>query len=166
MNVSVTVQAECLFLRLILRNMALKIFKFVWFFSLLATMGILFYVYASLQQEVTLKDGDQPVTISREVLFYSLMGAIAVINTLVFIVVKLFTEEQRDFKTWFYGFVVTLNLFFVTIISFSGVYNSGERYDYSNLGILIYGNIGLIVLWAVGWPIYSLSQKFLSKQSV
>ncbi len=146
--------------------MAVKIFKFVWFFSLLATVAIFFYVYASLPLEVAVQEGDKPVTISREGLFYSMLGIIALINVLVFIVAKLFTEEQTDFKSWFYGFVVALNLFFVTVINLLGVFNSGERFDYSGLGVLIYGSTGLIVLWSVSWPVYALSRKFMSKQSV
>jgi hypothetical protein len=146
--------------------MAVKIFKFVWFFSLLASLAIFFYVYASLPLEVAVQEGDKPVTISREGLFYSALGIIGLINVLVFIVAKLFTEEQTDFKSWFYGFVAALNLFFVTVINFLGVFNSGERFDYSGLGILIYGSIGLIVLWSVSWPVYSFSRKFLRKQTV
>ncbi|MBK5279143.1 MAG: hypothetical protein JJE09_09805 [Bacteroidia bacterium] len=146
--------------------MSLRIFKYVWFFSLLATMAILFYVYASLPLEVMLMDGDQPISVSREILFYSLLGVMALINVLVFVVAKLFPETQNDFKTWFYGFIITLNLFFVTLVNFSGVYNSGEKFDYSKIGVLIYGSIGLIVLWSIAWPVYSLSRKFLSKQQV
>lgn len=146
--------------------MAVKIFKFVWFFSLLATVAIFFYVYASLPQDVRVEDADKPFTISRELLFYIVLGIIGLINVLVFVVAKLFTVEQTDFKSWFYGFVAALNLFFVTVINFVGVFNSGDRYDYSNVGILIYGSIGLIVLWSVSWPIYAISRKFMSKQSV
>ena len=146
--------------------MAVKIFKFVWFFSLLATVAIFFYVYAALPQDVMVQDGDKPFTISREILFYTVLGIIGLINVLVFAVAKLFTEEQTDFKSWFYGFVAALNLFFVTVINFLGVFNSGDRFDYSNLGVLIYGSIGLIVLWSVSWPVYALSRKFLDKQSV
>lgn len=146
--------------------MAVKIFKFVWFFSLLATVAIFFYVYASLPQDVMVEDADKPFTISRELLFYIVLGIIGLINVLVFVVAKLFTVEQTDFKSWFYGFVAALNLFFVTVINFVGVFNSGDRYDYSNVGILIYGSIGLIVLWSVSWPIYAISRKFMSKQSV
>ena len=145
--------------------MAVKIFKFVWFFSLLATGAIFFYVYASLPLEVAVLPGDN-VTISREGLFYSVLGIIGLINVLVFIVAKLFKEEQTDFTSWFYGLVAALNLFFVTVINFLGVTNSGERFDYSGLGILIYGSIGLIVIWSISWPIYSLSRKFLSKRPV
>jgi hypothetical protein len=146
--------------------MAVKIFKFVWFFSLLATGAIFFYVYASLPLEVSVWPGDQPVTISREGLFYSVLAISGLINVLVFIVATLFKEEKTDFTSWFYGLVAALNLFFVTVINFLGVSNSGERFDYGSLGILIYGSIGLIVLWSISWPIYSLSRKFLSKQAV
>ena len=146
--------------------MAVKIFKFVWFFSLLASVAIFFYIYASLPLDVAVQEGDKPLTISREVLFYSALGIIALTNVLVFIVANIFTEEQTDFKSWFYGFVAALNLFFVTVINFLGVFNSGDRYDYSNIGVLIYGSVGLIVLWSVSWPVYALSRKFMSKQSV
>ncbi len=146
--------------------MSVKIFKFVWFFSLLATGAIFFYVYASLPLEVAVLPGDKPVTISREGLFYSVLAIIGLINVLVFIVAKLFKEEKTDFTSWFYGLVAALNLFFVTVINFLGVSNSGERFDYGGLGILIYSSIGLIVLWSISWPIYSLSRKFLSKQAV
>ncbi len=146
--------------------MAVKIFKFVWFFSLLATGVIFFYVYASLPQNVMIQEGDKPFTISREALFYTVLGIIGLINVLVFIVAKLFTAEQTDFKAWFYGFVAALNLFFVTVINFLGVFNSGDRYDYSNIGVLIYGSIAVIVLWSVSWPVYALSRKFLDKQPV
>ena len=146
--------------------MAVKIFKFVWFFSLLATVAIFFYVYASLPQDVMVEDGNKSFTISREALFYTVMGIMGLINVLVFVVAKIFTEEQTDFKSWFYGFVAVLNLFFVTVINFLGIFNSGDRYDYSNVGVLIYGSIGLIVLWSVSWPVYALSRKFMSKQSV
>ena len=146
--------------------MAVKIFKFVWFFSLLAAGAIFFYVYASLPQDIMIEEAEKPATISREVLFYSVLAIVGLVNVLVFVVAKLFTEEQTDFKSWFYGFVTALNLFFVTVINFLGVFNSGERFDYSNLGILIYGSIGLIVLWSLGWPVYALSRKFIGKQSV
>lgn len=146
--------------------MAVKIFKFVWFFSLLATGAIFFYVYASLPQDVMVQEGDKPFTISREVLFYTVLIITGFINVLVFVVNKLFTEAQVDFKSWFYGFVVALNLFFVTVINFLGVFNSGDRYDYSNIGVLIYGSVGLVILWSVCWPLYALSRKFLSKQPV
>ena len=148
------------------RNMALKIFKFVWFFSLLAAMGIFMYVYASFPLEVRLMEGEQPIEISKEMLFYTVLGIIGLTNVLVFIVAKIFTEEQSDFKSWFYGLVASVNLFFVTVINFIGVTNSGERFDYGSLGVLIYGSVGLIVLWSVSWPIYALSGRFLSKQSV
>ncbi|MEK6780743.1 MAG: hypothetical protein AABY93_03500 [Bacteroidota bacterium] len=143
--------------------MIYKIFKAVWFFSLLATFVLLLYVYASLPQEVTLLEGEKPISVSREFLFYTMLAVMAFVNVLVFVVRILFTEEQSDFKTWFYGFVIALNFFFITLINFSGVYNSGERFDYSNIGFLIYASIGLIIIWAVGWPVYSLSRKFLSK---
>jgi hypothetical protein len=81
-------------------------------------------------------------------------------------VTRLFPAEDMDFKSWFYGLVVTLNIFFIVGISFISLYNSTEKFDYESIGIIIYGSLGLIVVWSLGWPVYSLSRKYFFKQSV
>jgi hypothetical protein len=146
--------------------MALKIFKGIWFLSLLIFLVVFIYDYAALPENITLSEGDSALSISRDGLFYAFIATVAIINMLVFVITRLFTEKDSDFKSWFYGLVATLNLFFIVAISFIGLLNSNERFDYERIGIIIYGSVGLIVVWATGWPVFVFLRKYFFKQPV
>ncbi len=157
--------------------MVLKIFKGVWFLSLIVFFGVFIYQYASLPEKITLQESESsalretslnrgPLVISRDGLFYAFVATVALINMLVFVVTRLFPAKDMDFKSWFYGLVITLNIFFIVGISFISLYNSTEKFDYESIGIIIYGSLGLIVAWSLGWPVYALSRKYFFKQAV
>jgi hypothetical protein len=132
----------------------LRILKVIWFFSLLATSGVLFYVYASLPETVSLIEGTEGASISREYFFYLALGLLAVFNFMVFILRRLYTvEEPWNVVAWFYGLVVFLNLFVLVSLSFTSLINSGERFDYPRIGVIIYGTLLLLAGWSVAWPI-------------
>lgn len=143
--------------------MALKVFKGVWFLSLLVFLVVFIYDYAALPEKITLQETETPLAISRDGLFYGFIGMVAVINMLVFVVSRLFPEKDADFKTWFYGLVITLNIFFIVSISFIGLYNSTEKFDYESIGIIIYGSLGLLAVWALGWPVYRVLRSLQAK---
>lgn len=143
--------------------MILKIAKAIWFFSLLACMGVMMYVYASLQETVELTGEEGVWQLSRDAFFYSTLALVSLINMLVFVVSRVYPQTHEDFKAWFYGLVVVLNIFFIIGFSFVSLTNSGERFDYARIGGIIYGSVGLIVVWSIVWPVYSLSRTFLRK---
>jgi hypothetical protein len=147
-------------------KMALKILKVIWLFSLLGVMASFMYVYASLPENVVVNENPQTITISKETLFYIVLAVIAIANALVFAVSRIYSEKESDFKAWFYGLVACANLFFVIGLSFISLYNSNEKYDFGRLGVIIYGSVGLLLVWATTWPVYRVVQKFLSKQPV
>lgn len=146
--------------------MGLKLFKAVWFFSLLAVLGFFMYVYASLPENVILVESENTMSISREVLFYGMLLLLALVNVLVFVFSKLYAKGDPDFLSWFYGLIITLNFFFIIALSYTSLYNSSEKFDYSRIGWVIYGSVGLMIVWALGWPIYSVLRKNLNKQIV
>ena len=146
--------------------MAIKILKVVWVFSLLGCLAIFMYVYASLPENVVVSESQQTVTLSKETLFYIVLAMIAVANALVFTVSRIFPEKDGDFKAWFYGLIACTNLFFVVGLSFISLYNGGEKYDFGRLGVIIYGSVGLLLVWATSWPVYRVLQKFFTKQPV
>ena len=134
--------------------MVLKLLKAVWFLSMLATLGALLYVYASLPQEVLIQDDtDAKVAISNELFFYIGMVLIAVSNAMVYVIAKVF-KTNEELRTWFYGLIITLNIFFIIGMNFISLYNSAEKFDYDRLAFIIYGSLGLMVLCAVAWPVY------------
>jgi len=146
--------------------MLLKIFKAIWFLSILVTLANLLYVYASLPETVIINDrGASLVSVSREGFFYMITAVIAFVNVLVYVVSYVFRKEV-DFRTWFHGLVVTLNIFFIISLHFVSLFNSGEKFDYGRIDFIIYGSIALFVLWALGWPFYSVYKNFIYKQLV
>ena len=132
--------------------MYLKIFRAIWFLSMLAMLGMLLYIYAALPETVIVQsDGAETVSITRDAFFYAMLAAGGIINVLVYIIARLMPGAS-DFRTWFYGQVVTLNFFLIIALSFIHLFNTSEKFDYPRIGFIIYGSVGLVVLWALSWP--------------
>jgi len=139
--------------------MGLKIFKALWFLSMLAALANLLYVYASLPERVLIQDaGVSSVSVGREGLFYTVTFIIAFINGMVYLISGVY-KKDLDFRAWFHGLVTTLNLFFIVSLSFVALFNSGEKYAYSEIDFIIFGSIGLFVLWALAWPFYAIYRR-------
>jgi hypothetical protein len=71
--------------------------------------------------------------------------------------------ENADLKAWFYGLTVTLNAFLAVAINYLALYNSLEKFNYEQIGGIIYGSIVIIIVWLVAWPIYSLAKRLMAK---
>jgi hypothetical protein len=146
--------------------MTLKVFKGIWFLSLIIFLAVFMYNYASLPEQVILLESTaSPFIISRDVVFYGFLLIAAVFNMFVFMIKRIFSLKA-DFQAWFYGLTIFLNIFLLIGINFLALYNSSEKFDYPRIGVIIYGSLTLIILWTLGWPIYALSKKIFFKQSV
>jgi hypothetical protein len=152
--------------------MTLKLFRAAWFLSMLAVLANLLYVYASLPEVINLgEDGVEPYSVGRaysvgrETFFYAAMIFIGIGNLIVYLFSRNLTPSE-DFRIWIHGLVITINIFFIVGMSFITLFNSAEKYDFERLRFIIYSSVGLVVLWAIGWPIYLLGKKLLSKQTV
>lgn len=138
----------------------------MWFLSMIAVLANLLYVYASLPEQVSLSsEGIENYVIGREPFFYIAMSLIAIANVMVYLFSKK-VMPQEDFRSWLHGFVITLNIFFIIGLSFISLYNSNENYDFSRIGFIIYSSVGLVLLWALAWPIYLVGKKVATKQVV
>jgi hypothetical protein len=139
--------------------MIAKVLRAVWFLSVMFSLGVLLYAYASMPVQLVVGEKDLSLTmVSRETVFYVALALFAFVNVFVYIVAK-FKKGDNEFMGWFYGLIVTLNIFMVISLSFITVVNTGEKYDFSNVGYLIYGSIGLFVIWLLSWPVYQLFRK-------
>ncbi|CAN5485002.1 hypothetical protein BH09BAC3_BH09BAC3_36430 [soil metagenome] len=145
--------------------MVIKIFKAVWFFSLLGTILLFMYIYASLPEDIYFTE-EGTFSVTRNGIFYSTLAVLGIINALVFVITRIFITTNGYFQAWFYGLVAFFNIFLVVSLQFISTYNSQERYTYDNVGYIIYGSIALIILWSSLWPVYRLMQRFTSKQAV
>lgn len=144
--------------------MILKVFKAVWFLSLLGVLGNLMYVYAGLPEQVSVAEegGATTYVMNKEALFYSALGFILILNLLVYLFSKSITPSE-SFRTWIHGLVITLNIFFVVGFSFIGLYNSAEHFDYIRIGPIIYGSVILVAAWAIAWPVYAIGRRIFAK---
>ncbi|HEY8512129.1 MAG TPA: hypothetical protein VIL31_09230 [Cyclobacteriaceae bacterium] len=141
----------------------LRIFRSVWFLSLLAVTAALLYGYASMREEVVVRETvEGSFRISRETFFYMVLALLTIINVLVFIIARIMVRNE-DFKSWFYGLVITFNIFFIVGIGFVSLYNSGEMYDYSRLQPVMYGSIALLLVWTFAWPVYVSFRRLAGK---
>lgn len=146
--------------------MILKLFKAVWFLSVLAVLVNLLYVYAYLPEQVVVQDDTgSRILASREFLFYLLTALLLFINVLVYFTRKLFAAEE-NFRSWFHGLIITINIFFILGLNFVQVYNSGEKFDFSRIAFIMYASLGLMISWAITWPVYTLFRKIFAKQTV
>lgn len=147
--------------------MILKVFRAVWFLSLLGVFANLMYVYAGLPEQVSVAEegGATSYVMDKDALFYAAVAFITILNLLVYLFSKNIAPNE-DFRTWLHGLVITLNIFFVVGFSFIGLYNSAEVFDYSRIGAIIYGSVILVAAWAVAWPLYALGKRLFAKQAV
>jgi drug/metabolite transporter (DMT)-like permease len=136
--------------------MMFKVFRAVWFFSLIGVLGALLYVYADLPENVIVQqEGIESKLISRDIFFYIVLILLTIANALVYAVGSVY-KHDLTFKAWFCGLIITLNLFFVVGLFLVNAYNSDERFDFSRIGFVIYGSLGLMVLWAISWPVVKM----------
>jgi hypothetical protein len=140
-------------------------FKAIWFLSVLVVLANLLFVYASLPEQIVVMDGPGNQSLSKEWLFYSVMIAILLINVMVYLFKRIFPETE-DLRAWFHGLVVTINIFMIISLQAINVFNGFEKYDHSRMEFFVSGSLGLIILWAVIWPLYLLYQKFFFKQII
>ncbi len=146
--------------------MALKVIKAVWFVSLIIFLVVFMYNYASLPETVTVIDSEETaLSISRDGIFYTVLAVAGILNLFVFVINKLYAFKP-DFRAWFYGLIITLNIFLIISINFIALYNSSEKFDFEAIGSIIYGSVILVLIWSIGWPIYFVSKKIFSKQAV
>lgn len=146
--------------------MAVKVFKAVWFLSLLTVLAVLLYVYASLPEELQVTEGEFPFTITRNGLFYTFLTLLAVLNMMIFVFSRINKGGGGFFASWIFGLVTFLHLFMIVVLQFFNLYNSQEKFDYSKIGFIIYGSLAVLVIWFVAGPVYYLFSRIFSKPTV
>ncbi|UII19063.1 hypothetical protein [Fulvivirga ligni] len=149
--------------------MITRLIKAVWFVSLIVSLGVLLYVYASLPQDVIYKldeFGNPAGEFSRETFFYLSLLILVVANFSLYTVSRSLQYRDESIKqimtSWQLSFAMVLNFFFGVIWNFLSLVNGGEHYEYTHSGYLIYVALGVIALWVIALPVILLVKKFSS----
>lgn len=146
--------------------MVVKLAKVVWFLSLLGALAALLTIYAGLPEQVVVQQNNAKLlSLPRDTVFYLSLAIMTIANVLVYVAAKAYAKNEA-FRTWFYIFIATLNIFFVVAFNLLNLFNSAERFDYQRIDFVIYGSVILVVLWAIAWPFYLLYRKISHKQTV
>ena len=146
--------------------MGLKIFKALWFLSVLAVLANLLLTYISLPENVVINDdGPAPLSVQKDTFFYVMTALLAIVNGMVYFISRIY-KKNLDLRAWFHGLIITLNVFLIIAMNFIGLFNSGERFDYKRIDFIIYGSVGLFFVWTLSWPVYLLYKKFMVKEEV
>jgi hypothetical protein len=103
------------------------------------------------------------IALSKETLCYSVLALLALVNTMMFIVNKIFPDKDEHFKSWFTGLISCANLFFIVGLALIWVFNAEEKYNYESVGFIVYGSLFLLAGWAIAWPVYRITEKFSPK---
>jgi len=142
-----------------------KIFKAVWFVTVLAFMLVLIYVYAGLPEEVeVMQAGSMYMVLGRESFFYVYLGLAALANSLIYSYYNIGKKTDPDsLLSWIMGLGVVLNMFFIVSMNFISLYNSMDRVDYTFSGIILVAVVALLSIWVISWPVYSIFRKYLIK---
>jgi hypothetical protein len=148
--------------------MIVKIAKAIWFTSMLAAVAGLLYAYASFPEMIQVNESPDGATqtVPRSQLFYAVLGLLGLFNAMVFVVNRLMAKGDTFFQAWFYGLIVFFNLFILVSLQFFNLYNSQEKFDYGRIGFIIYGSVGLVILWASLWPLTTIIRMFYPKHPV
>jgi hypothetical protein len=145
-------------------HMAAKIFKVIWFVSLLTMMGVLIYCYASWPEAVYLSDSNPPQMLGKSALFYSVIGLLGIFNMLAFVFPKL--KYSDTWMAWFFGVLVCLHIFLVSGTIFITIFNSSESYNYANIGPMLYTSLGLLAAWVLAGPVVAVISKKQAQRQV
>jgi len=146
--------------------MVLKLFKAFWFASVMAVMINLLFVYAGLPEQVVVQEETGArILADRELFFYLVTFILIIINALVYLFSKLYSEQEH-FRAWFHGLIITMNIFFILALNVVQVYNSAEKFDFSRIGFVIYASLVLMICWAATWPLYSIYRRLFAKEAV
>ena len=146
-----------------------RILKMIWFLSFMGVTAVLFYVYSALPDMVAYS-GDEATTfeyLAQELFFYFFLIVIALTNIMLYAVsarkwIKTSSSQKINRLTsWKFGLGVVVNIFLVISMVFISIFNSGEKFDYSNFGYLVYFSLALVILWVISLPfvIYSARVK-------
>lgn len=151
--------------------MILRFIKVSWFFSLVGTLATLLYVYAALPEHVVYSLSDRFVgkaAIGREGFFYVALFSIAFVNFLLYALSRNLKYKLPDvndlIRNWQLSLAVVLNIFFIVILFFVYLVNSGDKFDYDYFGYLIYVCLGLLFIWIVALPFLLVRAARLNKK--
>ena len=134
-----------------------KIFNALRGISSMLLLFVLLYAYANLPQNVGLSSdhvGSPANFVTRNTFFFGCLLLFVTINASFFIWIqflkKSITSKSQLIPIWWNGLNTLLNIFFVVSLTFISAFNSLEKVNLANFGLLILVILVVIAFWLLG----------------
>lgn len=143
-----------------------RFFNALAWISLIVTFVIFLIAYAGFPDDVLVmvdKAGNPETYLSKNLLFYTLLGFIGLMNAVLVILKGMTAQSLPEFFLTHSAISLTqlfFNVFFATSVFFVNILNSQENYDYSKFGYLIYASALLLLLAMV----FTLTSRYILKK--
>ena len=136
------------------------------FFSALGSLIMIFaflvllFSYANYPEEVLVyidNAGESVSYLSKSTIFYIALAFIVLINATIMGLGKILKNQDEEMELSRAGLGITqifFNLFFISSVYFISILNSGENFNYSNFGYLIYVT-GILLLLSILFTVFT-----------
>ncbi len=148
--------------------MTLKISNALRIISIIILVFVFFIAYAGLPEQVLIfldGEGNPTQYLDKNYFFYATLAVLTVSNTLIYVLAIMLGKStvtlNQIIATHLMTLAIVINVFFSVALTFIGILNGQENFDYSSFAPFIYLSQGLFVIW-LGIFIFSI---FRSKKS-
>ncbi len=138
--------------------MTLKIVNALRIISIIILIFVFFISYAGLPEQVLilLDEASNPTTyLEKNFYFYGALSLLIITNLLFFllanILVKSISTRAQLSGKYLNVLAIITNIFFAVALTFLGILNGQENFDYASYSPFIYTSLGLFVVWAVSF---------------
>ncbi len=129
--------------------------------SMIVLLLVFLYVYANLPEMVgvnTNESGHPTGKFSRNSFFYGGLFIFSLVNGLLLILIRLYKKTRlledkynQTLITWLNGLSGFINLFFMMSVIFVSAFNSLEKINLNNFGIILNITGGILLIWLLGF---------------
>ena len=146
--------------------MTYKITNALRIISIIVLVFVFFISYAGLPEQVLIiidAKGDPTQYVARDIFFYSSLTFIILSNILIYVlsIILLKTTKQRMIliANYLMALATLINVFISVELSFLGVLNGRENFNYSYFSPFFFLSGGLFVIWVFSFIISLLRTK-------
>ena len=134
--------------------MTLKITNALRIISIIILVVVFFISYAGLPEQVLVfldGEGNPAQYLAKNYFFYGTLTTLILSNTLLYVLAIILGKSTNDLNQIIANHLMTLsiviNIFFSVSLTFIGILNGQENFDYSTFAPFIYLSQGLFVVW-------------------
>lgn len=138
--------------------MSFKIKNAIRIISIIVLAVVFFISYAGLPEQVLLmldKAGNPIWYVSKNYFFYGTLILLVIVNISIYLLALLMNNSidrvSKVIAQYLMLLSIVANIFFSVAITFIGILNGKENFDYSTFAPFIYLSLGLFIIWLLSF---------------